>query len=174
MKKTTVRRKRTRPSEYTRVGFGYDVHRFVANRTFVLGGITISHERGLEGHSDADVLLHAICDALLGAAVLEDIGHHFPNTDPAYRNISSLELLQHVALLLKKKHFGIINIDSTVVLERPKIAEHVPAMRKAIATALRLSIDCVSVKATTNETLGAIGRGEGCAAFAVASIRSLR
>lgn len=153
-----------------RIGQGFDVHRFAADRKLVLGGVEIPSERGLLGHSDADVLLHAIADALLGAAALGDIGHHFPDTDARYKGISSLVLLGHVAALLYEKHYTIANVDSTLVMERPKIAPHVNAMRENIARALRIDIGQVSVKATTNEGMGFIGSGEGAVAHAVAMI----
>jgi 2-C-methyl-D-erythritol 2,4-cyclodiphosphate synthase len=153
-----------------RFGLGYDVHRLVKGRKLILGGVHIPSEIGLLGHSDADVLLHAICDALLGAAALGDIGKHFPDTDRAFRGISSLKLLSHVGILLQKKGYQIGNIDSTVILERPKIAKYVDRMCTKIARALHITSQQVSVKATTHEGLGAFGRGEGCAAYAIASI----
>ena len=153
-----------------RFGFGYDIHRFSPGRKFILGGVQLPSELGLEGHSDADVLLHAICDALLGAAALGDIGKHYPNTDPRFKDISSLKLLSMVNDLLITRGYQINNIDSTVVLEAPKISSFIPAMQQNISESLSLSITQVSVKATTSEGLGAIGRGEGCAAFAVASV----
>jgi 2-C-methyl-D-erythritol 2,4-cyclodiphosphate synthase len=156
----------------SRIGFGYDIHRLMAGRKLMLGGVHIPHLIGLMGHSDADVLLHAICDALLGAAGLGDIGQHFPDTDKRFQGISSLKLLRQVAILLKKKHFVVQNVDSTVVLERPKIALYVPHMKKNIAGALGIKSDRISVKATTNEGLGYLGAEEGCAAYAVASISS--
>ena len=153
-----------------RVGFGYDVHRFTRGRRLVLGGVRIPYPVGLEGHSDADVLLHAIADAVLGAAALGDIGMHFPNTSKKYKNISSLKLLREVRALLRAKGAGVVNVDSTVVLEEPKLSRHVPSMRRKIATALGIPSAAVSVKATTSEGLGFAGRREGCAAFAVALI----
>ena len=157
-----------------RVGIGYDVHAFGAGRKLVLGGVTIPHHRGLVGHSDADVLLHAICDALLGAAALGDIGVHFPNTSSKYKGISSLVLLERVSRMLTKKNYLIVNIDATVVLESPKILKHSVCMAHNIAEALSIQRQQVSIKATTNEGLGFIGRGEGCAALAIVSITSLR
>ncbi len=151
-----------------RIGFGYDIHPMVGGRKLILGGVTIPHTLGLQGHSDADVLLHAICDALLGAAGLGDIGKHFPDTDKRFKGISSLTLLRKVRDLLHKHGFRPVHVDSTVVLERPKIAPFIPGMRKHIASALRIGTDVASVKATTNEGLGAIGSERGCAAFAVA------
>src|SRR5450759_4211245 len=155
-----------------RIGFGFDVHRLAAGRKLVLGGVEIPFEKGLLGHSDADVLSHAIADALLGAAAAGDIGTHFPDTDPKYKNISSLTLLSHVAHLLSEKSFAVINIDTTIVLQQPKIAPHVERMRQNIARALHVEIDCVSVKATTNEGLGFIGAGDGAVAYAVAQVNS--
>ena len=154
----------------TRFGFGYDIHRFAPNRKLVLGGVHIPSELGLLGHSDADVILHAICDALLGAAALGDIGKHFPDTDPRFKDISSLRFLTATLKLLEGLSYRVINVDSTVVLQAPKIAPHIPAMRENIAKALNISADQVSVKATTNEGLGALGAGERCAAYAVAAI----
>ena len=153
-----------------RFGLGYDVHRLVKGRKLILGGVRITSDYGLLGHSDADVLLHAICDALLGAAALGDIGKHFPDTNESYRNISSLKLLKQVGTIIRKNKFDINNIDSTVVLEKPKIAKHIDAMRQCIGKALKISPQLISIKATTHEGLGSFGRGEGCAAFAIASI----
>jgi 2-C-methyl-D-erythritol 2,4-cyclodiphosphate synthase len=155
----------------TRVGFGYDAHRLVAGRKLILGGVEIPSPVGLEGHSDADVLLHAVCDALLGAAALGDIGRHFPNTDPRYKGISSLLLLDHVGDLLHKHRCTIVNIDATVILEQPKVSPHIELMRQAIAGSLRITPQQVSIKATTNEGMGFVGRGEGAAAHAVALVR---
>jgi len=154
----------------TRFGFGYDIHRFSRDRKLILGGVQIPSELGLLGHSDADVLLHAICDALLGAAALGDIGQHFPDTDPRFKGASSLSFLAATRELLVAAGYHVVNIDSTLVLQSPKIAPHVPAMRQQIANALNLGVDQVSVKATTNEGLGSLGAGEGCAAYAVATI----
>lgn len=151
-----------------RIGYGYDVHRLVAGRRLVLGGVEIPHDLGLDGHSDADVLVHAIADALLGAAALGDIGQHFPNTDARYRGISSLLLLKEVALLLTSSGYEVGNVDATVILEQPRIMPHAGAMRANIAGALGIRPDAVSVKATTGEGLGFTGRGEGAAAHAVA------
>lgn len=156
-----------------RIGQGFDVHRFAADRKLVLGGVEIPSELGLLGHSDADVLVHAIADALLGAAALGDIGHHFPDTDARYKGISSLVLLERVAELLAGKMYSIANIDATLVMERPRIAPHVAAMRENIARALRIDAGQVSVKATTNEGLGFIGSQEGAVAHAVAMISTL-
>ncbi len=154
-----------------RCGIGYDVHRFGEGRKLVLGGIEIPHSHGLEGHSDADVLLHAIADALLGAISAGDIGQHFPNTDESIRGISSIDILAGVAELLRKRSARPINIDATIIAEAPKILPHVSAMRNEIARALAMSHNDISIKATTNEGLGSIGRGEGIAAMAVASVQ---
>lgn len=153
-----------------RIGYGYDVHRLVPDRPLMLGGVHIPSPLGLEGHSDADVLLHAIADALLGAAALGDIGKHFPNTDERYHGISSVILLQNVGELLAKHRYEIGNIDATVVLERPKIMPYVEGMKQAIAGALGIPSGRVSIKATTAEAMGFVGRGEGAAAMAVALI----
>jgi len=153
-----------------RSGIGYDAHRLAEGRKLVLGGIEIPHARGLEGHSDADVLSHAIADALLGAIAAGDIGHHFPNTDESIRGISSLEILKRVASLLAEKKAHITNVDATLIAEAPRIAPHIPAMRKIIAGALGTPESTVSLKATTNEGLGTIGRGEGMAAMAIATV----
>lgn len=150
-----------------RAGMGYDVHRLTENRDLILGGVKIPWEKGLLGHSDADVLLHAVMDALLGAAALGDIGKHFPDTDPAYEGISSLKLLRQVAALLKESGFRVGNIDATIIAQKPKMAPHIPAMRANIADALEISQSRVNVKATTEEGLGFTGRGEGIAAQAI-------
>jgi 2-C-methyl-D-erythritol 2,4-cyclodiphosphate synthase len=154
----------------TTTGLGYDIHRFAEGRALVLGGVEIPHDRGLEGHSDADVLSHAIADAVLGAIGEQDIGHHFANTDPSIRGISSLEILEKAANLARARGARINSIDATVIAEAPKIAPHVFVMRERIAAALGLPAARVAVKATTNEGLGSIGRGEGIAAMAVASV----
>ncbi len=156
-----------------RVGYGYDVHRLTNGRRLVLGGVDIPSEKGLEGHSDADVLLHAIMDALAGAAALGDIGKHFPNTDERYRGISSVRLLQLIAGLLEQEHWTVVNVDSTIVLEEPKVGPYVDAMRRIIAEVLAIADSCVSIKATTNEGMGFVGRGEGAAAHAIALVRKL-
>lgn len=153
-----------------RIGTGYDVHQLAEGLPLWLGGVRIEHSHGLVGHSDADVLLHAICDALLGAAALGDIGKHFPDTDPQYKGISSLLLLGHVGRLLKDHGYTVGNIDSTIAAQRPKLAPHIPQMRRNIADTLGIDIDCVSVKATTTEHLGFEGREEGISAQAVALI----
>lgn len=150
-----------------RIGHGYDVHRFTEGRPLVLGGVTVAHDRGLLGHSDADVLTHAVMDALLGAAALGDIGLHFPDSDPAYRGISSLTLLSRVGELLAEKGYRVGNIDATVVAEEPKLRPYVDAMREKIAAALRIEPERVSVKATTEEGLGFTGERLGIAAHAV-------
>ncbi len=154
-----------------RVGFGYDVHRFAENRKLILGGVEIPFDKGLEGHSDADVLLHAISDALLGAAALGDIGQHFPNSDEKIKNIDSGKILQHVMTLLNEKGFEVVNIDSTICAEQPKIFHYVETMREKIADLVNLAKDFISIKATTNEKMGFVGRGEGIAAFAVVLIK---
>jgi 2-C-methyl-D-erythritol 2,4-cyclodiphosphate synthase len=154
----------------TRSGIGYDAHRLVAGRKLILGGVEIPHSVGLEGHSDADVLCHAIADALLGAIGDSDIGHHFPNTDEEIRGISSIAILERVRTVLAAKQARIVNVDATLIAEAPKIATHIPRMREQIARSLGLQTDRVSIKATTNEGLGTIGRGEGMAAMAVASV----
>jgi 2-C-methyl-D-erythritol 2,4-cyclodiphosphate synthase len=153
-----------------RVGIGYDVHRLVPDRRLVLGGVEIEHHLGLDGHSDADVALHALCDALLGAAALGDIGRHFPPDDPQYRDADSVDLLREVGRLLARHGYRLGNADLTIVAERPKIGPHVIAMRARIAAALEAAPSDVSIKATTNEGLGFLGREEGIAAWAVATI----
>jgi len=153
-----------------RVGFGFDVHQLVENHPFVLGGVNLEHHVGAFGHSDADVLVHAICDALLGAANLGDIGHHFSNTDARWKGISSLILLQECVKLLAEKGWSIGNIDAMICLEAPKINPHVPAMKQHIATAAGISEEDISIKATTNETMGFVGREEGIVAYAVCLI----
>ncbi len=153
-----------------RAGIGYDAHRLVEGRKLILGGVEIPHERGLDGHSDADVLLHAIADALLGAIGERDIGHHFPNSDESIRGISSIAILKRVRELIAQSRREIVNVDATLLAEAPKISPHIDAMRDQIASALRVDASRISIKATTNEGLGAIGRGEGMAAIAVASI----
>jgi 2-C-methyl-D-erythritol 2,4-cyclodiphosphate synthase len=156
-----------------RVGFGFDVHQLKENHPFIVGGVHLEHHSGAFGHSDADVLLHAICDALLGAANLRDIGYHFSNTDERWRGISSLVLLEHVIVLLQEKGWGIGNIDAMICLEAPKINPHVPAMKINIAKAAGISEDDISIKATTNEKLGFIGREEGVVAYAVCLIEKI-
>ncbi len=151
-----------------RIGTGYDVHRLGEGLPLWLGGVLVPHTHGLIGHSDADVLLHAVCDALLGAAALGDIGKHFPDTDPQYKGISSLKLLAHVVALLKEQGYTVGNIDSTIVAQRPKLAPYIQQMRQNIADTLGIDVSCVSVKATTTEHLGFEGREEGISAQAVA------
>jgi len=155
-----------------RTGIGYDIHRLTKTRKLILGGIEIPHSHGLEGHSDADVLSHAIADALLGAIGAGDIGQHFPNTDESLRGISSLEILKRVTTILAERKTFVVNIDATIIAEAPKIAPHVSAMRQKIADATGVSESNVNVKATTNESLGAIGRGEGIAAMAIATVET--
>ena len=155
-----------------RFGIGYDAHRLVVNRKLILGGVEIPFIKGLMGHSDADVLCHALCDALLGAAALGDIGKHFPDSDPRFKDVSSLVLLKHVAELIRQHHYEIVNVDATVILQQPKIAPHTKRMRETVAQVLGLALDQVSVKATTNDELGAIGMGDGAVAQAVASLRT--
>jgi 2-C-methyl-D-erythritol 2,4-cyclodiphosphate synthase len=154
-----------------RVGFGYDAHRLVPGRPLILGGATIPYDRGLDGHSDADVLLHAICDALLGAAGLGDLGHHFPDTDPELQGVSSITLLTRVGDMVRNAGFELQNVDSTMVAQSPKLAPHIQSMITTIAGALEVSPVLVSVKATTTEGMGFTGRGEGIAAYAVAALK---
>ena len=149
---------------------GYDVHRLTEGRPLILGGVEIPYEKGLLGHSDADVLLHAIMDALLGAAALGDIGAHFPDTDPAYKGISSLRLLEHVGQLLEENNYVIGNIDATIIAQRPKMAPHIPAMREHVARVLGISLDQMNIKATTEEGLGFTGTGEGISSQAVCAL----
>ena len=152
------------------IGFGYDSHRLVAGRPLILGGVHVEHELGLEGHSDADVLTHAVIDALLGAAGLGDIGERFPDTDERWRDADSIELLREVGAVLRAEGLRVVNVDVTVVLERPKLLPHRPAMRARLAEALGLDERRVNVKATTGEGMGFVGRGEGAAAMAVAAV----
>lgn len=156
-----------------RIGHGYDVHRLVEGRRLILGGVDIPWERGLLGHSDADVLTHAVMDALLGAAGLGDIGRHFPDTDPAYAGADSLHLLAHVAALLRERGFTVGNVDATVLAQRPKLAPHIPQMRDNLARVMGVDVSQVNVKATTEEGLGFTGSGEGMAAHAVALIERM-
>ena len=153
-----------------RCGIGYDAHRLVSGRKLILGGVEIAHKRGLQGHSDADVLSHAIADAILGALSAGDIGKHFPNTEESIRGISSMEILRHVATIAAQKNAQVVNVDATVLAEAPKISPHITAMQEKIADALGVKANAISIKATTNEGLGAIGRSEGMAAMAVASV----
>lgn len=154
-----------------RAGIGYDVHKLVEGRDLVLGGVKIPYEKGLLGHSDADVLIHAVMDALLGAAALGDIGMHFPDTQEEYRGISSLELLGRVGEMLEKERYTIENIDATIIAQQPKMAPHIPQMKKNVAQVLSLGAGQVNIKATTEERLGFTGRGEGIAAQAICSLR---
>ena len=154
-----------------RIGHGFDVHALVPERLLIIGGVKIPYERGLAGHSDADVLLHAICDALLGAAALGDIGRHFPDTDARFAGADSRLLLRHCHALIQEKGFSVGNVDATIVCQRPKLASHIPQMRAHIAEDLQVSEDAVNIKATTTEQLGYAGRGEGIAAHAVTLIQ---
>ncbi|MDR1192129.1 MAG: 2-C-methyl-D-erythritol 2,4-cyclodiphosphate synthase [Verrucomicrobiales bacterium] len=154
----------------TRTGIGYDVHQLVTGRKLILGGVEIPHDRGLDGHSDADALIHAIADALLGAAGLEDIGFYFPNTDPRWKDQPSRVFLEQIRGLLHRQRAQIVNVDATLICEAPKIKPHIPAMKAAIAAALAVTPAQIGIKATTNETLGFVGRQEGIAAMAVANL----
>ena len=153
-----------------RIGFGYDVHRLVEDRDLVLGGVTIPFEKGLAGHSDADVLCHAICDALLGAAALGDIGRHFPDSDPRYKDVSSITLIEKARELLHNESVAVENIDATIVAEQPKLTRYIPFMCQNIAKALNIDISQISVKATTTEGLGFPGEGLGIVAYAIALV----
>lgn len=153
-----------------RIGTGYDVHRLIAGRPLILGGVTIPFEKGLLGHSDADVLVHAACDALLGAAGLADIGHHFPDSDARYKNIYSIELLRRTYELVRERGYVLINMDATVFAQAPKLSPHREAMQQTMAQAMQVSADQINIKATTTEGLGEVGAGEGMAAMCVALI----
>lgn len=153
-----------------RIGHGFDVHALVVGRPCIIGGVNVPYAKGLDGHSDADVLLHAICDALLGAAALGDIGQHFPPTDARFKGIDSRQLLRHVVALLHQRGYKVVNIDSTVICELPKLSPHTAQMRALIAADCQVSLDAINVKATTTEKLGFTGRGEGIAAEAVCLI----
>lgn len=153
-----------------RIGHGYDIHRLVPGRPLVLGGVKFDTDYGLDGHSDADALTHAICDALLGAAGLADIGHFFPNTDPAYKDIDSQKLLHHVAAELKRRGYRIVNLDASLIAEKPRIAPQLDAMKAILAKSAGIDVTCVGLKATTNEGVGDLGRGLAIAAHAVALI----
>ena len=155
-----------------RIGFGFDVHRLVPERELWLGGVKIEHELGLLGHSDADVAIHALCDALLGAACLRDIGYHFPDTDPQFKGIDSRKLLREVYRLVKQQGYTLGNCDITICAERPKINPHIPAMQEQLAQCMECDLNQVSIKATTTERLGFIGREEGISAYAVALLKS--
>lgn len=161
-----------RNEETMRIGMGYDVHKFAENRKLIIGGVEIPYEKGLLGHSDADVLLHAIMDALLGAAALGDIGKHFPDTDEKYKGISSVKLLEHVGALLEENCFLIENIDATIIAQAPKMRPHIDMMRENIARTLGIDISQVNVKATTEEGLGFTGRGEGISSQAICMLTS--
>jgi 2-C-methyl-D-erythritol 2,4-cyclodiphosphate synthase len=150
-----------------RVGHGYDIHRLSPGRRLILGGVKIDSDLGLDGHSDADVVIHALMDSLLGALALGDIGKHFPNTDPAYKNANSLELLSHVNSLIKKQEYSIGNLDITIIAERPKLISYYPEMISNISGILNIEQKRISIKATTNENIGFLGKGEGIAAFAI-------
>ena len=156
----------------TRTGLGYDSHRLAEGRRLILGGVQIAHEQGLAGHSDADVLTHAVIDALLGAAGLQDIGHHFPDTDERFKDADSIELLGEVISMVRQRELRIVNVDATVVIEKPKLAPHREQIRDSLAGALGLPPEDVNVKATTGEGIGFVGRGEGVAAMAVATLES--
>lgn len=157
-----------------RVGQGFDAHALVAGRKLVIGGVEIPHDKGLAGHSDADVLIHALCDALLGAAALGDIGAHFPDSDARYKNIDSRRLLREVAALLARNRYRVVNVDATVIAQAPRMAPHIAAMRANLASDLGIEVEAVSVKAKTTEKLGFVGRGEGIAAEAVVLLESPR
>lgn len=156
-----------------RVGMGYDVHKLVEGRDLIIGGVNIPHTLGLLGHSDADVLLHAIMDALLGAAGLGDIGKHFPDTDPAYKGISSMKLLEHVAALIEEKGYVVENIDATIIAQKPKMRPHIPQMEENIAKALHINTDQINVKATTEEGLGFTGTEEGISSQAICCLTTI-
>ena len=156
-----------------RVGFGFDVHRLKDRLDFWLGGIKVPHTKGGLGHSDADVLIHSICDALLGAANLGDIGKHFPDTDPKYKGIDSKILLKEVMVFIRAKGYELVNIDSTICLQTPKIGSYIPEMQKALSNSMGVDIDLVSIKATTTETLGFVGREEGVSAYATVLINKI-
>lgn len=155
-----------------RIGFGYDSHRFTSGDYLVIGGEKIPFDKGLEAHSDGDVLLHALCDALLGAAGMGDIGKHFPDNDPKYKDIQSGVLVKHVMRKLEEKNFMVGNVDSTIILEKPKLADYIPVMQGTLSELLNIALDHVNIKATTNEGMGFIGRGEGIAAYVSLTLRS--
>ena len=156
-----------------RIGQGFDAHAFASGRKLVIGGVVIPHEKGLAGHSDADVLIHAVCDALLGAAGLGDIGAHFPDTDARFKDIDSRKLLREVAQLLRERRLEVVNVDSTVIAQAPRLAPHMAAMRENLAADLGIAPSAVNVKAKTTEKLGFVGRGEGVAAEAVALLKDV-
>jgi 2-C-methyl-D-erythritol 2,4-cyclodiphosphate synthase len=151
-----------------RIGFGYDVHQLKEGNDFVIGGVKLEHHKGADGHSDADVLIHTICDAVLGAANMRDIGHHFPDTDPDFKGIDSKILLKDVMVLVRKNGFDIINIDSTVCLEKPKLNPHIPMMQEVLSECMGIDVDQISIKATTSEKMGFVGTENGVSAYAVA------
>lgn len=153
-----------------RIGQGFDAHRFQEGRRLVLGGVDIPYERGMEAHSDGDVVIHAVCDALLGAVALGDIGKHFPDTDPTIKGIDSRVMLRHIVSLLQQRGLRVGNVDATIIAQAPKVAPYIQAMRENLANDMRVEIDSVNVKATTTEKMGFTGRGEGIAALAVASV----
>jgi 2-C-methyl-D-erythritol 2,4-cyclodiphosphate synthase len=150
-----------------RIGFGYDVHQLKEGNDFVIGGVKLEHHKGADGHSDADVLIHTICDAVLGAANMRDIGHHFPDTDPDFKGIDSKILLKDVLVLVRKNGFDIINIDSTVCLEKPKLNPHIPMMQEVLSECMGIDVDQISIKATTSEKMGFVGTENGVSAYAV-------
>lgn len=157
-----------------RIGFGYDVHRLIEGKVFWLGGISINHNKGSLGHSDGDVLIHAICDALLGATGLRDIGYHFPDTSVEYKDIDSKILLKKVISIILENDYSIVNIDTTVCLQKPKICDYIPIMKKILADVMAISPEFISIKATTTEGLGFVGREEGIAAYAVALVQQTK
>ncbi|MBU3108538.1 2-C-methyl-D-erythritol 2,4-cyclodiphosphate synthase [Clostridium gasigenes] len=156
-----------------RIGMGYDVHRLVENRDLILGGVTIPYKKGLLGHSDADVLVHAVIDSLLGATALGDIGTHFPDTDPKYKNISSIDLLKEVGILIHTNGYSINNIDSTIIAQAPKMSPHIQTMRENISKALNITLDKINIKATTEEGLGFTGTGEGISSQSICLVTNL-
>lgn len=156
-----------------RIGMGYDVHRLVENKDLIIGGVKIPFEKGLSGHSDADVLVHAVMDSLLGAAALGDIGKHFPDTDPQYKGISSISLLKHVGKLIKERNYEIVNIDATIIAQSPKMAPHILSMRENIAKTLNIHVDQINVKATTEEGLGFTGKGEGISSQSICLLKEI-
>lgn len=159
------------PDHDFRIGHGYDVHRLVPGRPLILGGVEIPYEKGLDGHSDADVLIHAVMDAVLGALALGDIGRHFPDTDPQYEGISSLKLLEHVVALMTQRGYTLGNMDATILAQKPRLASYIPTMSARLAAAFRTEADRINVKATTEEHLGFTGRGEGISAHAVCILK---
>ena len=159
--------------EAGRIGIGYDIHRLVEGRKLVLAGVEVPFDKGLLGHSDSDVLAHAVCDALLGAAALGDIGEHFPDTDERWKNASSLDLLARVVEMIRERGYRVANVDTIILAERPRLRPHIQAMRERLAAALRVDVDCVSVKAKTGEGLDAVGRGEAVRAHAVVLLKPI-